>query len=142
MIYASKQDIERLYGLEYLADLLPSDLEDEVDIDAAINDALESASSEVDAYLSVRYTLPLPAAPKALRRPTIDVAAYVLANRQSRLSETIETRYDQTINFLERLSVGKAGLGADEPKVESGSGTSQSGSEFSANKRKFKRGGW
>lgn len=138
MLYAAKEDIERLYGSEFLSDLLPTDIEEVEAIDASINEALESASSEIDGHLSARYALPLATKPRVLLRPTIDIANYVLANRQSRLTETIETRYEQAVALLKRIANGQAGLGEDEPKVEGSSGSG--GSAFSANPRKFGRG--
>ena len=140
MAYAAKQDIETLYGWDYIADLLPADVEDAELQNEAINAALENASSEIDSHLSVRYTLPLGTSPQVLKRPAIDIAAYVLANRQSRLTETIENRYEQAVELLKRIATGKAGLGKDEPRVDTGNGTSQSGSDFSARPRRFGRG--
>lgn len=140
MAYASRADIEELYGLEYIVDLLPNDVEDDLDREAALEAALESASAEIDGYLSVRYTLPLGGAPVVLRRPAIDIAAYVLANRQSRLTNTIETRYEQSVGMLKRIADGKAGLGRDEPSINVEGTSSQSGSFFSANPRRHRRG--
>lgn len=140
MAYATKQDIAELYGLEYVSDLLPDDLETEEAKDVAINAALENASSEIDGHLSVRYSLPLGTSPQVLKRPCIDIAAYILANRQSRLTVTIETRYEQAVELLKRIAMGKAGLGKDEPRVDTGNGSSQSGASFTANPRRFGRG--
>lgn len=136
MPYATKSDIINLYGDDHLIDLLPDNV---ADADATIDEALQSASAELDAYLSARYALPLKSQPVVLKRPTVDIASYVLAARQSRLTEVIEDRYEQAIKLARDIASGKAGLGSDEPQIDTGSGTSQSGSFFSANTRKFGR---
>ena len=63
MAYASKADIETLWGADFLSDLLPED----VDVDAAIATALRFASAEIDAHLSARYELPLADLPEILK---------------------------------------------------------------------------
>lgn len=137
-MYASQQTIVDIYGQAFLDDLLPADIADPAD---TVEKALASASAEIDGYLSARYSLPLSIAPKVLERPAIDVTAYILANRASRLTTTIEDRYDQAIEFLTKLSTGKAGLGAHEPKIDGGdnSPASASGAAFSARLRRFGR---
>jgi len=138
-MYATRANIVELYGQVFLDDLLPIDAEEAFDPDAAISKALEIASAEIDAHLSVRYTLPLSGKPRALTRPAVDIAAYILANSHTRLSEEIEKRYDKAVALMERMAMGKAGLGKDEPKIETSSGGSTSGSEFSTRPRMFGR---
>lgn len=135
MVYATRADIEQLWGEEFLADILPS----VVDADAAVLSALTIASNEIDVYLSARYSLPLPASPAVLKSPAADIAVYKLANRHTALTTTIEDRYKFTIDLLERIADGKAGLGADEPSVSTDPGTSAGGAAFSANGRAFSR---
>ena len=139
MSYATKADIITIYGRDYLSDLLPVDVAVENEVDEAVGEALASACAEIDSYLSTRYSLPLGGSPQALKRPAIDIASYILANRQSRITEQIEKRYEQAIDLLKNISTGKAGLGKDEPTIDTGSGSSQSGSDFSARPRKFGR---
>lgn len=141
-MYASKLDIINLYGQDFLLDLLPTDLDNEVSQDNATNTALESAAAEIDGYLSARYSLPLSTSPQVLKRPNIDIAAYVLANTASRASEELRDRYEDAIAFLKRLANGTAGLGKDEPKIDGGGdgAASSSGAHFSANPRKHRRG--
>ncbi|GAA0600088.1 DUF1320 domain-containing protein [Paenochrobactrum glaciei] len=135
MIYATKADIEELWGSEFLADILPEDVSPE----ASVASALDIASKEVDTYLSARYTLPLDKVPAVLKSPTADIAVYKLANRHAALTTTIEDRYKFTIKLLERIADGKAALGADEPRVSSDPSTSIGGAAFSANVRVFSR---
>ena len=136
MSYASKAQLEEVWGESFVADLLPED----VDPTAAIASALKSATDEIDVHLSARYTLPLDGLPAALVTPCANIAVYILANRHTALTATIEDRYKQTVELLERIADGKAGLGADEPRVSGADpDASTGGAAFSANERLFSR---
>lgn len=137
MPYATRRQLEDVWGEAFLADILPAD----VDIDVAVTNALQSASDEINIHLSARYTLPLATAPAALVTPAANIAVYILANRHTALTSTIEDRYKQTVDLLERIAEGKAGLGADEPRVTSDDpDASSGGAVFTANPRLFSRG--
>lgn len=136
MTYASKADIETLYGAEFIADIL----DENVDADAAFADALDRASAEIDVHLSARYPLPLTTAPKALVTPCCNMAIYHLAMRHTYLTDTITQRYKDAVDLLKRIADGKAGLGVDEPSVSGDPDVSESGASFSANGRLFTRG--
>ncbi|MBB4302349.1 phage gp36-like protein [Rhodobium orientis] len=141
MIYASKADIEALYGPDFLTDILPGEMTEPADIDAAVANALSAASEEIDEYLSARYRLPLKSAPSNLRRPAIDIAVYVLANRHSSLTEDIRQRYEDATARLKRIADGKSGLGTSEPRIDGGGSTTATGSgaDFTAEPRRFTR---
>lgn len=135
MAYASRTDIEEIWGEQFVADLLP----DDVDGDMAIARALERASGEIDTHLSARYRTPIEGKPAALVTPAVNIAVYGIAIRHTTLTDTIEERYKQAVALLQRIAEGKAGLGADEPSVSSDPGTSAGGAAFSANTRVFSR---
>jgi phage gp36-like protein len=149
MRYATREQLEKVWGAAFVAGLLPADIiADEADdgeapegaIAEAIDGALDLASDEIDLHLSARYTLPLAAPPAVLVTPCANIAVYILANRHTALTETIEDRYEQATKLLERIADGKAGLGADEPSV-AGPDASAGGAAFSADERQF-RGDW
>jgi phage gp36-like protein len=138
-MYATRNNISTIYGPEFLSDITPVDVPDP---EGAVDQALADASAEIDGYLSKKYELPLAGQPKVLRRPCIDIAVYVLANSHTRLTNTIETRYEQATALLTKISKGIVGLGADEPSsVVAGSenGTA-SGADFTSRPRRFGRG--
>lgn len=138
MIYATQADIDSIWGAEFLAGILPAD----VDPAAAVADALRLASAEIDLHLSARYVLPLAEAPQGLVVPAANIAVYTLANRHSALTSTIEDRYDDAVELLKRIAEGKAGLGAAEPVVDGGdAGGSDTGAAFFAEPRLFGRQG-
>jgi len=136
MAYATRGEIEEVWGAAFVGDLLPED----VDGDTAIARAIERASAEIDTHLSARYDTPINGHPEALITPAVAIAVYNLAVRHSTLTETVEERYKQAIDLLKRIADGKAGLGADEPHVETGDpNASAAGASFSANGRAFSR---
>lgn len=136
MIYATLAQMERDWGADFLGDLLPAD----VDYADAYDVALSKASAEIDIHLSARYALPLPAAPAGLVTPCVNMAVYHVAIRHTALTTTIEDRYKQAVELLERIADGKAGLGAEEPRVSSEPEASAGGAYFTANGRLFSRG--
>jgi phage gp36-like protein len=136
MSYASQADIETIWGADFLADVLP----DDVDPATAVARALEFAAREIDAHVSARYELPLALSPDVLISPCANIAVYVLANRHAALTTTIEERYKQAVELLQRIAEGKAGLGSAEPKISVDGASSDSGAAFFAEPRVFGRG--
>ena len=137
MAYASRQDMEDLWGVDFVSQLLAAD----VDGDVAIARALERASADIDLHLSARYTTPIAGNPLGLVTPAVNIAVYNLAIKHAVLTKTIEDRFKAAIAMLERIADGKAGLGENEPSVSSdGDGDSSSGGAyFEANERRFSR---
>lgn len=135
MAYATRQDMEELWGESFVAELFPVD----ADGDVAIGRALAQASGEIDTHLSARYRTPIPGAPLALVTPAVNIAVYNLAIRHAVLTETIEERYKQATALLQRIADGKAGLGENEPSVSTDSDASSGGAYFEANERRFSR---
>ena len=91
---------------------------DEATVVAAITDA----QSEIDSYLSTKYTLPLSTeqVPASLIRITCDLARYYLYN--DRAPETIRTRRNEVIDYLKSLARGQVDLGIpsnDQPGTSS-----------------------
>lgn len=76
--------------------------------------ALEEASGRVDSYCRARYVTPLQQSDdvKAL---TLDIAIYLLFSRRrtTKITETVQQRFDQAIQFLKDISAVRASL--DQP---------------------------
>lgn len=108
MAYATKDDIITLYSTDalYVADRDGDGIVD----DAAVDRALVSAQGEIDSYLAVRETLPLPSTPDILVQLSVDIALYRLAASSDVLSEEHRTRYEDATAHLKRLSKGDAVL--------------------------------
>lgn len=126
MGYATRQDIEKLYGAAHLETLVPAD----VDMDEAVQHALDQATALMDGYLMVRYTMPLPVIPDLLKTLAIDIACWKLAPASDRLTEEITTRAKMAIAQLKDISAGKMLVPGLETGMESGGADSgQSGAE-------------
>lgn len=109
MTYASSSDIADLYGAEALARLSDSD-GDGTSEGASVTRALTYADAQVNAYIGVRYALPLPAVPSLVTMLAIDIAVYRLAQDHTRLTDEIVRRYEDAIRQLRAIADGKAVL--------------------------------
>lgn len=101
--------------------------QDEIDVaDAALERitlALEEASVQMDAYLAMRYPLPLEEqrfGTTHLPGICCDIAHYLLQSHSE--TEVVATRHKAAIALLKDLATGKAGLGesSETPQGEMG----------------------
>lgn len=106
MAYATQADILTAYGPDalYMAD---RDGDGAIDADAVTRN-LETASSEIDSYIGVRYDLPLAIVPDLVRQFAVDIALYRISSTADVMTEEIRKRYDDAIKALMRISEGKA----------------------------------
>lgn len=76
--------------------------------------ALEEASGRVDSYCRARYVTPLQQSDD-VKSLTLDIAQYLLFSRRrtTKITETVQQRFDQAIAFLKDISTAKASL--DQP---------------------------
>lgn len=143
MAYATRQDIEAIYGVNHLQTLVAHD----VDFDMAVNRALAAAEARIDPYLRKRYTLPLPLVPDILQQIAIDIACWILAPSADRVSEQIEKRAKLQLEFLKDVAAGKADIAELTPYLIGGDqpgtiGTDAAGgAAFSADARRWPSGG-
>lgn len=72
----------------------------------SINSAIQDASDIADGYIGVKYSIPLPEAPKNLKIIICDIARYFLWKTEA--SEEARRRYEDAIAFLKRVADGKA----------------------------------
>lgn len=74
-----------------------------------VQSAIADASSQIDAYLANRYTLPLlPPIPVILKRCACDLARYALWDLQA--DEIVRARYDDAIALLKSMASGSMRL--------------------------------
>ncbi len=111
-MYCTQDDLLALIPPGELAQLT-TDAGSEPDA-AVVNAAIAQAGAEIDAYLAVRYRLPLAAVPDRLKSLAADIAAYHLYSRRSVMHEVRQKKYDQAVAFLKDVAAGRAEiLGAD-----------------------------
>jgi len=140
MAYATRSDIETLYGPNHLLTLVPAD----VDVDAAVAIAIESAQAMIDPYLRKRYVLPIAVpTPAILKQCAVDLACWQLAPSADRVSEEIEKRAKLRLAFLKDVAQGNAEIVELTPVAGPGDGggvVSGGGAAFSAEPRRWSGG--
>lgn len=109
MPYATTAALTGLTGEDVLSRLADRDGDLEADL-PALQTALDRADAEIDAYLAVRYPLPLAEVPPILTQIACDIAIYRLGVDGGRIMDEHRTRYEDAIAFLRRLASGGAAL--------------------------------
>ena len=77
-----------------------------------INRALGDATSEIDAWLQGRYTLPLASPSAMIKLKCADIARYLLHDDHP--TEQVRQRYDDAIRYLNKVANGQISLGIDD----------------------------
>lgn len=82
-----------------------------------VSQVLEEASGRVDSYCRARYVTPLQPSDDVTSL-TLDVAVYLLFSRRrtTRLSDTVQERFNQAIAFLKDIAAAKASI--DQPATQ------------------------
>lgn len=119
-MYATRGDLEARFGAAEIANLEAMQTEPD-----AVEQALQDASEEIDSYVAVAYTLPLPLIPSTLKRVACNIARYRLYFQQP--TEEVEKRYESEVAYLKRIADKKAVLPVlDEDDKPTGELPSQS----------------
>lgn len=115
MAYAAQVDLENQYSVDVVKRLADQDNDGTIgpDDQAAMDDALSSASSIIDAYLGTRYSVPISNPPTVLRDLCVDIAWYRLAHSRLKQTQEMRLRYEDAINLLKLIAAGKAAIGLD-----------------------------
>lgn len=113
-MYATVEDFVARIGEVEAVEL--TDREEVGEINRMVLDtALSDSASQIDGYLSGRYSLPLMTVPQNLVRICCDLARYRLAGvSHTPITEEIESRYKLCIKELESISKGVVSLGVEE----------------------------
>jgi phage gp36-like protein len=127
MSYASQLDLENAYGAQLVTVLSDHD-DDGVADPEPIADAMQAASSIIDAYLSVRYPTPIQNPPQVVKDLTVDIGLYRLAYSRLKQTDEMRKRYDDAIQLLKDIVAGKASIGLDTD--DDGISDDQPGSVF------------
>ena len=133
--YCNQDDIAKLVSPTELAQLT-SDAGDEPDA-VVVAEAIATADAEINAYLGVRYQLPLPDVPAKVKALSVDLAIYFLYARRSLVTEARRQRYADGMAFLKDLSKGLAHLKGVAAQEEPGA--TETVTEISTQPRIFDR---
>lgn len=83
-----------------------------------ISGVIEDASSDIDAYLSERYDVPLDPQPRVLTRLASDLSRYYLYDDAVDPQGVIASRYNAAIKMLARIADGTVKLGDDSTESD------------------------
>jgi phage gp36-like protein len=112
MLYATKQNMIDRFAEQELIQLTdranpPAGAID----DTVLNKALADADATINDHLQGRYALPLSVVPLSLERMACELARYYLYDDHP--TDTVRTKYEDAIKFLEAVSKGVIKLGVD-----------------------------
>lgn len=118
MAYATVADLVTRFGEDELIDLTDRDEpRTGAIVEAVALAALSDAAGEADAYLGVRYALPVSPVPAHLLTAVCDIARYRLHG--VRVTDEVRARYEDAVRWLRDVAQGRAAL----PGASAASGT-------------------
>jgi len=119
MPYATLTGLVARYGEDELVQLTDSNRSGAIDA-AALEQPIADADSEIDSYLAVRYSLPLPTTPTALARIACDITRFRLYDDQA--PNEVRKRYEDAVKWLEAVAKGAVRLGLPPAEVPQATG--------------------
>ena len=122
MGYATKADVDELYGTELLVRIADYDRDGTPDSEV-VDRGLLAADEVCNAYLSAQYPVPVMPTPGVVRTCAIDIAVYKIALGRGGRTDEMRVRYEDALALLEKISTGKIGLGLPPVTGDDGSVT-------------------
>jgi phage gp36-like protein len=135
MGYATKEDIDELYGTDLLVKIADYDRDGTPD-PLVVDKGLQAADEICDAYLSAQYTIPVIPTPGVVKNCAIDIAVYKIALGRGGRTDEMRVRYEDALALLEKISTGKVGLGLPPT-----TGTDENGDPVTTNPNVRRSGG-
>jgi phage gp36-like protein len=126
MNYVTIADMIARFGYDAINELSDQSNSGQVDEDN-VTLAIEHAESEIDSYLSSRYTTPITPAPVILRKVALNLAFYNLHDDHP--TEGVEKLYKDGVDWLKAISAGKASIGVEDESTGFGIATSHEESD-------------
>lgn len=108
MPYCTQNDLENLIPVTELAELT-SESGDNPNSEL-IAEIIDRVDAEIDSYISVRYRTPLLTIPNLIKALSVDMAIYHLYTRRSAVPVIRQTKYEDAINFLQNVALGKSNI--------------------------------
>lgn len=123
MAYCTEGDISKRLPETILIELTDDDGVDVVNLDV-VDAAIADADEEVDAFLSMHYTLPFDTTPALVKRMSADLAVCNLYARRDHLElpKQWADRCGATRRMLEKMAAGKLRLDVPDPASSSDDG--------------------
>jgi phage gp36-like protein len=137
MPYSTLDDIKKLLPEETIIQLTDDENLKPLSIDpenaehaaiiGRIDEAIETADSEIDGYCAkkYKYAVPFTAVPRLITGLSVEIAIYYLYARRT-VPERIEKRYEKAVARLKDISRGLLTLTLDPPPAPSSAGGAES----------------
>lgn len=122
MGYCAKQDLSERFGDRELKELTDESSGATVS-DAEVTSACDEASSTIDLYLGVRYTVPLASPPAVVKKWACDLARLNLWGDRAGSDSAVRVEAQAVLALLKDISVGKAMLPGQAAGVEAPAST-------------------
>lgn len=117
-MYCSLEDLKQQFPEDKILELADDEGQGEFtdDVLAKIDFAIKQAGQEIDAYVAVKYPVPLEPVPDILNKIAIDIASYNLFTRRGieEDEKAILNRYKNAVYLLKMIAEGKLELSAGE----------------------------
>lgn len=137
MAYCTLADIIKLLPEAQLIRLTDDESLGAVNTDR-VQEAIDSAAEEIDAWIGARVALPLSKAVPMLTQINVDMAVYNLYSRYSEsMPDTREKRYQNAVRVLGKISDGSISLGVQAPPNPPAAGNYEKGMRISARTKDF-----
>jgi phage gp36-like protein len=114
MPYCTQNDLENLIPVTELAELTSES--GDTPNSELIAEIIDRVGAEIDSYISVRYRTPLLTIPNLIKALSVDMAIYHLYTRRSAVPAIRQTKYQDAINFLQNVGLGKSNIIGPEGK--------------------------
>lgn len=111
-MYCTQDDLVKRYGADEILELTDRARSGQINT-ATVESAINDAKNEIDSYLATRYELPLVTVPALLNPVCSDIARYYLY--EDRVTDHVEKRYKDRIDYLVRVSKRTASLPIEAP---------------------------
>jgi phage gp36-like protein len=105
MAYCSEEDLLKMIPQSELAELTAES--GEVPDSLIIIDAIGKAGAEIDAYLGIKYVVPLATPPAQVKALAVDLSIYHLYSRRSVVPLVRQQKYEAAVAFLKQVAAGK-----------------------------------
>jgi phage gp36-like protein len=131
MAYATRADVEEIYGANLLLVLADRDGDGTLDTEeeGIADAALDMATSQIDMYIGSRYVVPLDPVPEYIKVVCIDIAVYRMAHEHAPRTQEMRLRYEDAMRYLEGVAKGTIAVeGATEDTAGGGTDVGSSAS--------------
>lgn len=113
MGYCTLADIEKAVPEETVVQLTDDEGLGVVD-QARVDEAIDQADAEIDAYCAARYKTPFSTVPDVVKKLSADIAVYNIYSRKMEdIPAARSERYKNAVRMLEGISKGTVSLGED-----------------------------